>query len=200
MAPASRKRKRPKQKRIHVLARVKGHCHLCQSVSSSRWFHSKTWKGEKLCACCAAEERRSLRDELDVIIAPSVLHGRGLFAMKNFNIDDIITMYSGNNAEPAPPYKEGDEKGRSLLGPGINEDANKMMRPFIGHFCNGTACAPEDAIISKNEGFDLIPNAKFSSKKIRNEMKWCKRGTVIATKNIEKGEEIITYYGNSFFK
>ena len=167
-----------------MVATKAGVCSVCKCRSAARWYKSKFFEGS-VCPRCMQEERKS---DGNVIVAPSFISGRGLFAVKEFSKGDFITLFSGNEVSPAPRHIQGTSSSRWLSGLGIDEDPSRRMRPATGHYANG-------------ESSRRNSNAQFERRKMSSPQDGRHfRAVLVALKHIKAGEEIICCYGSDYFK
>lgn len=184
-----RPRRRRAKRHLAVIARKRGSkpCPWCGTPKSQTWRKSKFIAGRRVCNRCSTEEQKS---DGKVIVAPSRVAGRGLYAIQDFKTGQVITRFSGTEDEPGPRHEDdgsGKPTFRWLHGEGLDEDADVCKRPAVGHFANS------------NKRTQKRFNAVFGRQKIRDDpqgRKW--RGVLRASKKIKAGEEIMTQYGDSY--
>lgn len=167
-----------------------------------------------------------MRVDLDLVsveLRPSNRHGLGCFAIRNIRKDEVITMYPCDvvinqkmnhrnivfsdrlsdhirDTLPNPqefdyrkyfPYGIGLEESLFLIGyPGFKDDTN-----YLGHFINDGAKANSDK--RSHTIYETVTalkrNCKFQSVLGRAHM------AVVATRDIEKDEELLTTYGLKYW-
>jgi hypothetical protein len=154
-------------------------------------------------------------------IAPSKLHGDGLFAARDLEADELLTFFPG---DALLFWESGDRKGDLMLTfgahiPDAERDAtevatNRMKKyelfanarisavgdpsrrddsAYLGHFCNdGSSCSSPDDVEQYRRDSAAAANAEFVL------LEGC-HFALHATRAISSGDEVLVSYGESYW-
>ena len=125
--------------------------------------------------------------------------GYGLFAKQNIAMGEVVCGYSGELIDCAdaryvdPTYLFSWQLGKGYKLLGDDKDGD------LGHYCNSTH--PENPYLYKNACIDKRHLMKTKTAKYFYHLKHKRvRLHIIATRNIEFGEEIIINYGIGYWR